>query len=74
MHSFPTRNSRKRLHKGDGDHGNPTMEEITDDKTFILRFESLFNTERFSDVILKVGDERYFAHKFILKTHSDVFE
>lgn len=53
---------------------NPSLEHIEDDKLFVGKFSSLYNDERLSDVILHVGDERFYAHKFMLIVCSEVFE
>ncbi|KAJ8315209.1 hypothetical protein KUTeg_007359 [Tegillarca granosa] len=53
---------------------NPSEEEIRDDYEFVQRFHSLFNSEMFSDIVLKVGENRFHAHKFMLVTASEVFE
>lgn len=53
---------------------NPSYEVIEKDKLFVERFCSLYNNERLSDVVLHVGEERFYAHKFMLITCSEVFE
>ena len=53
---------------------NRSLERIQNDKNFIERFATLYNSEVLSDIILRVGDERFFAHKFMLITCSEVFE
>ena len=53
---------------------NPSLERVQNDKNFVERFAMLYNSEIFSDIILRVGDERFFAHKFMLITCSEVFE
>ncbi|KAL4233057.1 BTB/POZ domain-containing protein 17 [Mactra antiquata] len=53
---------------------NPSLETIENDKLFVNRFACLFNNERLSDIIVNVGDDRFFAHKFILIVCSEVFE
>ena len=60
--------------QGELSNNNPSLEQIQDDKLFVQRFSILYNNEMFSDIILRVGDERYFAHKFMLITCSEVFE
>lgn len=53
---------------------NASTESINDKEYFINRFENLYNNQMFSDVILKVGDITYYAHKIMLVTASEVFE
>lgn len=53
---------------------NASTECINDKEYFINRFENLYNNQMFSDVILKVGDISYYAHKIMLVTASEVFE
>lgn len=55
------------------DENNPSLEKRSNDAIFIERFASLFDSEQLSDVILRVGDRRFHAHKFILVVNSDVF-
>ena len=38
------------------------------------RLARLFNNSKFSDVVLRVGDECFYAHKLLLANCSDVFE
>ncbi|XP_069131201.1 BTB/POZ domain-containing protein 17-like [Argopecten irradians] len=47
---------------------------IEDKDDFIHRFRTLYNSETFSDIVLVVGDNRFFAHKILLVTASEVFE
>ncbi|XP_076077777.1 BTB/POZ domain-containing protein 17-like isoform X1 [Mytilus galloprovincialis] len=53
---------------------NASTESINDKEYFINRFKNLYNNQMFSDVILKVGDITYYAHKIMLVTASEVFE
>ena len=53
---------------------NPSLEKVQNDRAFVERFAMLYNSEVFSDIILRVGGERFFAHKFMLITCSEVFE
>ncbi|XP_045197983.2 BTB/POZ domain-containing protein 17-like isoform X2 [Mercenaria mercenaria] len=68
------------LKDGEGSSGdshtssNPSLENIHNDKLFVERFTSLYNNEKLSDIILHVGDERFYAHKFMLIVCSEVFE
>lgn len=52
----------------------PAQETVSDKDAVIERFKLLFNSEQFSDIVIRVGDQRYFAHRFILITASSVFE
>ncbi|KAK6187647.1 hypothetical protein SNE40_005626 [Patella caerulea] len=49
-------------------------ELIEDKEAFVERFEKLYNNKYLSDVTLCVNGDRYYAHKFILITVSEVFE
>lgn len=53
---------------------NPSKELIDDKEPFITRFSTLYNNQMFSDIVLKVGDKSYYAHKIMLVTASEVFE
>ncbi|XP_060580004.1 BTB/POZ domain-containing protein 17-like isoform X2 [Ruditapes philippinarum] len=53
---------------------NPSLENIENNKLVVDRFASLFNNEKLSDIIIQVGDERFYAHKFMLIICSEVFE
>lgn len=64
---------------GCGDAGpsvnqNQSKETIDDKEHFITRFGALYDNEMFSDIVLKVGDTSYHAHKIMLVTASEVFE
>ncbi|KAK7108010.1 BTB/POZ domain-containing protein 17-like isoform X2 [Littorina saxatilis] len=48
--------------------------KLQDTEDLVQRYKGLFKQQRFSDIILRVGDERYHAHRFILITASSVFE
>lgn len=53
----------------------PTHQETVSDKDAVVeRFEKLFDNKQFSDIVLRVGDQRFHAHRFILITASTVFE
>lgn len=52
---------------------NPTLEEVNDESAVSSRFEELFNCPLFSDIKLNIGDDQYYAHKFLLVTASEVF-
>ncbi|XP_033740997.1 BTB/POZ domain-containing protein 17-like [Pecten maximus] len=51
-----------------------TLALIEDKDDFIHRFRTLYNSEIFSDIVLVVGDNRFYAHKIMLVTASEVFE
>ncbi|XP_060072036.1 BTB/POZ domain-containing protein 17-like [Ylistrum balloti] len=51
-----------------------TLAVIEDKDDFIHRFRTLYNSEIFSDIVLVVGDQRFYAHKIMLVTASEVFE
>lgn len=53
---------------------NPTLEEVNDESAVSSRFEELFNCPLFSDIKLNIGDDQYYAHKFLLVTASEVFK
>lgn len=53
---------------------NPSLEVAENDKLFKERFAALFNNPRLSDIILHVGEEVFYAHRFMLVACSDVFE
>ncbi len=67
---------KKKMHKGEPStsRGAEGVEVIDDSKAFVERFAVLFNSSYFSDVQLRVGDNVYFGHKFILASASKVFE
>lgn len=46
---------------------------LRDEVNFIHNVSQFFNQEALSDVKLKVGDDVFFAHKFVLAKSSDVF-
>ncbi|XP_059147382.1 BTB/POZ domain-containing protein 17-like isoform X2 [Physella acuta] len=46
---------------------------LRDESNFIQNVGQFYNQEDISDVILKIGKETYFAHKFVLAKSSDVF-
>ncbi|XP_067941972.1 BTB/POZ domain-containing protein 17-like [Watersipora subatra] len=47
---------------------------LSDCKSFIEKVSSFFNHETLSDVIIQVGEQSYFAHKFVLANGSDVLK
>ena len=46
---------------------------LRDEPNFIQNVSQFYNQEALSDVVLKIGDDTYFAHKFVLAKSSDVF-
>ncbi|XP_067676062.1 BTB/POZ domain-containing protein 17-like isoform X1 [Haliotis asinina] len=69
----------KRHHPEAKDEGlnkkqNLTLETIKDEAAFVSRFSALYNSSNLSDLVLRVGRDRYYSHRFILITASDVFE
>lgn len=66
---------KKKMHRGESSFGGPIGTEVIDDsKAFVQRFAVLFNSSCFSDVRLKVGNQTFYGHKFILASASKVFE
>lgn len=59
---------------GNEKEANPSLEVRENDKLFKEKFATLFNDERLSDIILHVGDEYFYAHRFMLVVGSEVFE
>ena len=53
---------------------NSSREVIKDEDSLVQRLQALYNSELFSDIVLRIGDYRYHAHKFMLITSSEVFE
>jgi BTB/POZ domain-containing protein 17 len=49
------------------------MSVLRDEVKFILDVSQFYNQEALSDIVLKVGDKRYYSHKFVLAKSSDVF-
>jgi hypothetical protein len=48
--------------------------QVKDTEALVDRYKSLFKSDRFSDIVLQVKDDRYPAHRFVLMTASSVFE
>ncbi|CAH1263861.1 BTBD17 [Branchiostoma lanceolatum] len=46
---------------------------VGDLRDFSRSFAALFNNPELSDVVLAVGEQRFYAHKLILTSQSDVF-
>ena len=52
----------------------PPMDHILkDEANFIQNVSQFYNEEALSDIILKVGEAKYYGHKFVLAKSSDVF-
>ena len=53
----------------------PTEEDqvLRDETDFIKQVSRFFNQEDLSDIILKVDDQSFYGHKFVLAKSSDVF-
>ncbi|XP_064638054.1 BTB/POZ domain-containing protein 17-like isoform X3 [Lineus longissimus] len=52
---------------------SPSVEILRDDLNFIQNVSQFFNQQSLSDVVLKIGDQRFYGHKFVLAKSSDVF-
>lgn len=46
---------------------------LRDEKSYIRNISRFYNTTELSDIVLKVGEDQYPAHKFVLAKDSDVF-
>ncbi|KAK6975292.1 BTB/POZ domain-containing protein 17-like isoform X1 [Biomphalaria glabrata] len=46
---------------------------LRDESNFIQNVGQFYNQQDISDVILKIGNQSYFGHKFVLAKSSDVF-
>lgn len=46
---------------------------LRDENNFIQNVSQFFNQEDISDLVLKVGSKKFFAHKFVLAKSSEVF-
>ena len=66
---------KKKMNKGEAStSGTDVSAEVIDDsKAFVKRFTVLFNSSYFSDIKLRVGDQTYYGHKFMLASASKVF-
>lgn len=51
----------------------PELRSLKDEINFIQNVSQFFNQEEISDVVLKVGSQKYYAHKFVLAKSSEVF-
>ncbi|XP_074649901.1 uncharacterized protein LOC141905067 [Tubulanus polymorphus] len=52
---------------------SPSDEILRDEETFILNISQFYNQQALSDVLLKIGDQKFYGHKFVLAKSSDVF-
>lgn len=66
---------KKKMNKGEAStSGTDVSAEVIDDsKAFVARFTVLFNSSYFSDIKIRVGDQTYYGHKFMLASASKVF-
>ncbi|GFN99273.1 BTB/POZ domain-containing protein 17 [Plakobranchus ocellatus] len=66
---------KKKMNKGEASTSTPDVstEVIDDSKAFVERFSVLFNSSYFSDIKIRVGDQTYYGHKFMLASASTVF-
>lgn len=55
------------------DEDETTDTVLRDEATFIQNVSQFYDQQMLSDVILKIGDLKFFAHKFVLAKSSDVF-
>jgi len=39
----------------------------------VFKYFRFYNNEEMSDIVLKLGSQRYYAHRFVLVLMSDVF-
>ena len=74
-HSTMESPPKKKMNKGEAStSGTDVSAEVIDDsKAFVERFTVLFNSSYFSDIKLRVGDQTYYGHKFMLASASKVF-
>ena len=56
------------------EEGNPSLEVRDNSKSFMECFSKLYNNPRLSDIILHIGDEMFYAQRFLLVVCSEVFE
>ncbi|ESO93668.1 hypothetical protein LOTGIDRAFT_228487 [Lottia gigantea] len=70
---------KKTMDEAEADQAPPPQPEIDgdnilrDEDNFILNVSQFFNQEALSDILLKIADNTYFAHKFVLAKSSEVF-
>lgn len=57
---------------GDGEASQPSR-TLKDENNFIRNVSQFFNQKDISDVVLKVGEKKFFGHKFVLAKSSEVF-
>ena len=46
---------------------------LRDEANFIQNVSQFYNQEMLSDVIIKIGEQKFYAHKFVLAKSSEVF-
>ena len=57
-----------------GSPGDMTDELVDNGTECTNRLCALYNSAKFSDITLMVGDQRFSTHKLLLASASDVFE
>ncbi|XP_070198326.1 BTB/POZ domain-containing protein 17-like isoform X2 [Littorina saxatilis] len=62
----------KTMERGDGEASQPSR-TLKDENNFIRNVSQFFNQKDISDVVLKVGEKKFFGHKFVLAKSSEVF-
>lgn len=55
------------------EHDNVGTKVLKDEENFIAHVAQFFNQKDISDVTIRVEDQQFFAHKFVLAKSSDVF-
>lgn len=59
----------------DSDNDEELLQQVLrDEENFILNVSQFFNQSDLSDVSIIVGDQNFYAHKFVLAKSSDVFK
>ncbi|XP_013397510.1 BTB/POZ domain-containing protein 17-like isoform X1 [Lingula anatina] len=56
------------------EHEDDPNQVLRDESDFIQNVSQFFNQEALSDVILTVGEQRFYGHKFVLAKSSEVFK
>lgn len=67
-------NKMLRLDTAEEDPALTITHKVQDTDALVQRYKVLFNQERFSDIVLRVEDQQYFAHRFVLISASQVFQ
>ncbi|KAK7097930.1 BTB/POZ domain-containing protein 17-like isoform X1 [Littorina saxatilis] len=65
-------NDPETMERGDGEASQPSR-TLKDENNFIRNVSQFFNQKDISDVVLKVGEKKFFGHKFVLAKSSEVF-